>query len=515
MIIRMTDFKWFAERRIKAIRNIHAVLFTWLNSVLFIIPALSTNGAFIMDTKPKLLKMYGDIWKLADGVVNYADAVDWFTQEQEAFLLTARCVRVLSHPVYAATIRAGLSTTHAVKQETEWKNVIGAVEFYHRQPVKKWYKMSMELPGCNVELLAKSPTTGFALYCFHMLRNQQPVNAIVERSKDQVLGAGDIPATECLGTRGQVGVAVDMEICSVLKLPICATTADIVNELCRVYNVTFWYLPTFTNEYSLKAYLDAEYIREQKLDVGLNSGVNNRFIKRYSIRRLDGTNPVYDVVPVDSAKPNITIQCVGEHIRLMGVGGDWLARGRPVLSGRAAAYNDKITACVLDRGIQTAHRALINTYEAAMAAPKMAASIRGEFVAMMMAAAEPMITELTHNALYKVFTSSDTINVFSGVLRNKLRIYKTTRGSVEQAVTWLINTDLMLAKFRREYNVVCYEMFSSDVSSDSMTAVSRKKTILQTLTVLFTNVSVVLDAKPASLEEFEANLKTTALTTDL
>jgi hypothetical protein len=74
----------------------------------------------------------------------------------------------------------------------------------------------------------------------------------------------------------------------------------------------------------------------------------------------------------------------------------------------------------------------------------------------------------------------------------------------------------MMAKFRREYNVVCYELFSSKLLVDNdMTHVSRKKLILQAVRSMFESVSVVLDTKPASLEEFEANLKMTALTTDL
>ena len=511
----MTDFKWFAERRITAIKNIHACLFSWLNSVLFIVPTQSANGAWLMDTKPKLLKQYSDLWKSAGEVTDFASAVDWFVHEQTTFQLTYRCVRVLSHPMYAANIRAGLSTAHATKQEIGWQKVIDVVEFYHRMPVKKWYTLCIGLSGFNIQLLSNAPTTGFALWCFRTLQDKQPVANIIEQNKDHQLGTVIMPTVECLGTRGLVSVALDMDVGVVLGLS-SDTTAGLVSELCKIYNVTFWPLPMFTNEYSLKAYVSAEFISEHELDVGLHSGLNNRFIKRYKIIRLSGDTLSYPVTPHDPSKQNITLQCVGSHIRLMGVASDWAAKGRPVLSGRASAYNDKIVACVLERGIQPAHRALINTYEAAMAAPKMAAGVRGEFVESMMSAAELMLSELTHSALYNVFTSANAIDTFSRILRDRLHVYKTIHGGVEHAVTWLINTDLMMAKFRREYNVVCYELFSSKLLVDNdMTHVSRKKLILQAVRSMFESVSVVLDTKPASLEEFEANLKMTALTTDL
>lgn len=323
-------------------------------------------------------------------------------------------------------------------------------------------------------------------------------------------------------------------------------------------------------EFNILPLVDKEYVKRNELETSSQSGLNNRIIRRFNtikeIKMKDLKSPaktdnieIYTngndaegtIVESDDVKSPVSasssrspvsassaagtsctiLQCINwkqyralsNNLESKSVSIDYLSKIKNGLTTRPHNYNRIIEKAILDKGIYPGHRNIMIGYESAadnaLSSEKIKNTLRTKSIEYFIETYRRTKNISSPKDMEVLIAGEDTIEAITTILTDELAeviIKPNSAKSLELNFSFVANLDIILTKFKKEYNSLSNELFASGkiikIRFNEMKGKVLEEYIVGWFKDILEKAMGSLETKPVSLDDMEMSLKEYVIT---
>lgn len=288
-------------------------------------------------------------------------------------------------------------------------------------------------------------------------------------------------------------------------------------------------------EFNILPLIDATYVRDNKLDTGPKSGLNNRIIRRFntvkSIPRITTKSKINLNMIMrygDSDEPTMIIECINaKHYKILSTNFDNKLVDADVVKNMIAGistvphyYNKIMSKLILDNAINKKHRALMIEFESTKS---VAFSIVNKLLKEQLMETFDRLYENekpgTADDIWTFIADESTVKmavdimlkIVSDELFTYSRLTKKMEKTLEIKLSFVSVMHKIATKYHDEYIASCERILTPHVLQKVETITDMKNFVLGWVTDVIDATNPCLDIEPNSLDDTELMLKEFAI----